>query len=212
MSLVPGDRPAQPDTEPDASAERVLTAAADLCTMAGLAGATVDGIARCAGVGEDVIHLRWDSLTDIVTAAVVRDLQPHVDDMAGRMRTIDVLDERIVEAFTSVFWFLDGHPMVGGALRADPAALAATAVPSVAPLIAIAAGVVVDSIRESLHRNGIGDLDGEVLTELVARLIQSLLLAPVGSPPLASRSESAGYARRCIVPMVFALVDAGGRP
>jgi TetR/AcrR family transcriptional repressor of uid operon len=204
MTAMPGEFPAREATAPSCVAERILTAAADLCTLVGVKHITIADIARRAEVDVDSVYEQWRSVGELVIAVVIRDLQQRIDVMAKLIRAQATLDDKIVEAFASMHWFLDSHPMVGGALRSDADIILATE-QSVSAVITIAARLLVESVGGAVRDDSGTALDIEPLEEVTTRLIQSLLLAPTLSQPMSTRADVARYARRCFVPLVHAM-------
>jgi AcrR family transcriptional regulator len=205
MSTVPGDFPVQGAITPACISERILSAAADLCTLVGMKNVAMSDIARRAELDIDAVYEQWPTLTDLTTAVVIRDLQDRIGEMTTAIGVHHRLDDKIAEGFVSMYWFLDSHPMVGGALRSDADVILPGEGMSVSAVITVASSLLVDSIREVL-RDGVGiSFDTEPLEEVTTRLIQSLLLAPGVSQPLGTRADVARYAQRCFVPLVHAM-------
>jgi AcrR family transcriptional regulator len=205
MSTVPGDFPVRGKTAPACISERILTAAADLCTLAGMKHVAMSDVARHAEVDIDIVYEQWPTLTDLATAVVIRDLQGRIGEMTTSMRARTGLDDKIVDGFVSMYWFLDSHPMVGGALRSDADIILPGEGMSVSTVIAVASSLLIDSVRQVLRDSADTAVDSEPLEEVTTRLLQSLLLAPGGSQPLGTRAEVARYAQRCFVPLVHAM-------
>lgn len=205
MSTMPGEFPPQTLEYREYVAERVLTAAAHECITAGIKHTTITDVARAADVPTEVIHQRWSTMGELLTAVVVRDLQARLDAMSATTGCSDGMDDHIADCFTTVVWFLDSHPLVGGAVRSDPDLIRPIAGVSVAPIVAAAVAAIVDHIAASALEHGARITDAEALTEVMTRLIQSLLLTRGESTPLITRNGVAGYARRCVVPVVYSL-------
>jgi AcrR family transcriptional regulator len=205
MTAMPGEFPAREAIAPSCLAERILTAAAEECTLVGVKHITIADIARRAEVDVDSVYEQWRSVGELVVAVVIRDLQQRIDAMAKLIRAQRTLDDKIVEAFASMHWFLDSHPMVGGALRSHADIILATEQTSVSAVITIASRLLVESVGGAVRDDSGMALDIEPLEEVTTRLIQSLLLAPTLSQPMSTRADVARYARRCFVPLVHAM-------
>jgi hypothetical protein len=140
---------------------------------------------------------------------VVRDLHAHLEAIRGATPCSVCVDDDIIESFATVVWFLDSHPLVGGAVRSDPDIIRPASGVSVSPIIAVAVAVIIDRIAASAFEHGPRLIDREALTEVMTRLIQSLLLTRGKSAPFNNRNDVVGYARRCIVPLVSAMTTPG---
>jgi AcrR family transcriptional regulator len=194
-------------------AERILAAASELCTLVGVKNATMGDIARYAAIDEALVRAQWETVTDIVSAVVIRDFHARLDVTEARVRSHDELESVIAEAFAAAYWFLDSHPIVGGAVRSDADTILPTAAVSITAVIASVAGWLVDTVSAAARRRAGLFADAESLIELTTRLIQSMLLAPNVSAPTDTRGAITDYARRCYVPLVFAMcLPNGGLP
>jgi AcrR family transcriptional regulator len=205
MSTVPGDFPVRGAITPACVSERILTAAADLCTLVGMKHVEMSDIARHAEIDLDVVYEQWPTLIDLTTAVVIRDLQDRIGEMTAAIRSHHDLDDKIIEGFVSMYWFLDSHPMVGGALRSDADIILPGDGMSVSAVITVASSLLVDSVRQVLRDDAGITFDTEPLKEVTTRLIQSLLLAPGVGQPLGTRADVTRYAQRCFVPLVHAM-------
>ncbi|WP_234834775.1 TetR/AcrR family transcriptional regulator [Mycolicibacterium stellerae] len=194
---------------PTCASERILAAASDLCTLVGVKHATISDIARHADVSEDAIYGQWGAVTDILSAVVIRDFRAGIDDTESRVHAHEQLEDMIAEAFASTFWFLDSHPIVGGAVRSDADTILPEAQVSIAAVITAVTRWLVDIIGMTAHRSAGLVIDAELLEEITTRLIQSMLLAPNLSGPSNTFVAIADYARRRFVPLVYAMCRPG---
>jgi AcrR family transcriptional regulator len=204
MSGAPGEMPSHPGGLREHLTERILDAAGHEFVTAGIKLTGVADIARRAGVSEQVILQRWPNVGELVAAVVVRDLHARLGAITATAQRQTHLDDRIAEAFAAVTWFLDGHPLVGGAVRSDADVILATVEVSVAPIVTAGVAVVVDCVAGLVLDESTRYVDAAALREVLTRLTQSLLLVRGPSTPLTSRDGIVRYARQCVVPLVHA--------
>jgi len=125
MTAMPGEFPAREAIAPSCLAERILTAAAEECTLVGVKHITIADIARRAEVDVDSVYEQWRSVGELVVAVVIRDLQQRIDAMAKLIRAQRTLDDKIVEAFASILtrcvWM--GRPLTSRVTSAPSTAL-----------------------------------------------------------------------------------------
>jgi AcrR family transcriptional regulator len=202
---MPSEFPAPDAIAPTCAAERILAATSDLCTLAGVKHTTMSDIARRAEVAEDVVCRQWASVTDIVSAVVIRDFHAGIEETEARIRSANRLEDLIAEAFASVYWFLDSHPIVGGAVRSDADTMLPTAPVSITTAIASLARWLVGAVGAAVQRALDQVVDADVLEEVTTRLLQSMLLIPSMSLPTKTFGDAALYARRRFVPLVYAM-------
>jgi AcrR family transcriptional regulator len=206
MNGAPGELPSQPAGVGEPIVERILSAAATEFVTGGIKSATFAGIAQLADVPETAVRRRWSTVEELLTAVVVRDLQSRLGGITTSLSAFDELDDQIAEGFASVLWFLDSHPLVGGALRSDADMILPNAAISLAPVVRLGVAVVGNSIAAVVSTGAGASVDTEVLTEVLTRLIQSLLLTRGTSDPWSCRDDAVRYARRSVVPFVFGLL------
>jgi AcrR family transcriptional regulator len=190
---------------PNCVSERVLAAASDLCTLVGVKHTTIADIARYAGIDETLVRDQWETVTDIVSAVVIRDFHAGIEDTESRVRSCEQIGDLIAEAFAAAYWFLDSHPIVGGAVRSDADTILPTAAVSIAVVITAVTRWLVDIVGNAAYRRTGLVADAEPLEEVTTRLIQSMLLAPNVSTPTDTFGAITDYARRRYVPLVYAM-------
>jgi AcrR family transcriptional regulator len=194
-----------PAVAPKCASERMLAAASDLCTLVGVKHTTITDIARYADVDEGTVLAQWASVTDIVGAVVIRDFHAGIDDIESRVRSREEPAEMIAEAFAAAYWFLDSHPIVGGAVRSDADTILPTAPVSIAAVIAAVTGWLVATVGGATRSHAGMLVDVEPLAEVTTRLIQSMLLAPNASVRTDTLGSITEYARRRYVPLAYAM-------
>ncbi len=207
MSASPGEmRPHPIDLRAQLS-EQILSAAAEELITAGIQNTTIADIASLAGLPDEVVYHLWPTIQELVTAVVLRDLGSRLTEVTSALQSCDQLDDQIAEAFAAVLWFLDSHPLVGGAVRSDAGMILPTAEISVSRIVGQGAAAITDHIGTVVTEHAGRSVDTDALTEILTRLIQSLLLTRGASmTPLHGRPDLVRYARRCVVPLVRAFV------
>lgn len=106
--------------------QAILSATLELLAEEGWSGLTIEGIARRAGVGKTTIYRRWDSLEEVLTAAVQGVVSEIVIPDAGSIRS-DLLElmHRAVEVYRGepgrmmpgLVSAMARHPAVAAAVR-----------------------------------------------------------------------------------------------
>jgi TetR/AcrR family transcriptional regulator, repressor for uid operon len=209
MTATPGEFGVPGALTPNCVAERILAAASDLCTLVGVKQTTITDIARYADIDDALVRSQWDTVTDIVTAVVIRDFQAGLDDTESRIRAHDQLRDLVAEAFAAAYWFLDSHPIVGGVVRSDADTLLPTAAVSITAVVTAVARWLVGIVAAAAHRRAGLSVDAERLEEVTTRLIQSMLLAPNVSAPTDTFGAIIKYAGLRYVPLVYAMCLPG---
>lgn len=206
MSVTPGEMPSQAAHLGVSLVDRILSAAAVELITSGIKNTTIAGVARTAAVPEAAIYQRWTSVEALVTAVVVRDLHRRLEELGAAVGCRGRLDDQLADTFASVLWFLDSHPLVGGAVRSNVEVILPVAEVSVAQIVAVGATAISNRIATIVADDSGRAVDSEALTEVLTRLIQSLLLTRGQSRRLATRQHVVDYARQCVVPLVGAFL------
>ncbi|MET0701072.1 MAG: TetR/AcrR family transcriptional regulator [Mycobacterium sp.] len=204
MSAGPGELPSQAAGLSALFSDKILSAAAEEFITAGIKQTTIADVARLAGLPEEVVQQRWSAVEELVTAIVVRDLDSRRRQFTTAVQSRPTLDDKIVEGFTSVVWFLDSHPLVGGAVRSDAEMILPLAEVSISPVVGLGVAIISECIGTAVFEGSGMSVDSDALTEVLTRLVQSLLLTRGPSSPLTSRKHLHDYARQCVVPFVRA--------
>ncbi|MET0475890.1 MAG: hypothetical protein ABW001_14755 [Mycobacterium sp.] len=212
MTATPSEFGLPGAVAPSCVSERILAAASDLCTLAGVKHTTIADIARYADVDESSVRAQWLSVTEIIGAVVIRDFYAGIEAIESAIHSRDRLGDTIAEAFAAAFWFLDSHPIVGGAVRSDADTILPMAAVSINAVIAAVSRWLVDTVGKAASRQAGLVADVESLEEVTTRLIQSMLLAPNISAPTDTLRAVADYARRRYVPLAFAMCRPGEGP
>lgn len=104
----------------DASAHRILDAAAELLAARGTRGVTVAEIARTASVSRPTVYRRWPDADAIVRAAQLRAITQIIDDLGAMPATRDEI-VRDVLRFSARF---RSHPIFARLLEREPESFA----------------------------------------------------------------------------------------
>lgn len=75
--------------DPDPTGERILEAALQTMLSFGIRRATVDEIARRAGVSHMTVYRRWSNKTDLVLAVLMREAQAMFSSVDAEIAALD---------------------------------------------------------------------------------------------------------------------------
>jgi len=189
--------------DPDPTGERILDAALQTMLSFGIRRATVDEIARRAGVSHMTVYRRWSNKTELVLAVLMREAQTMFSAIDREISALDSPEDKLVAGFTGIYWHVHTHPLMQRAVETDPE--------SVLPIMTTGAGPALDMATTYLAGHvsrSAGDLvdDSYGVAEVFVRLTHSLILAPSPRRELATREDAEQYARRYILPIARALV------
>lgn len=186
---------------PDPTGAKILDAAARVLTDFGFKRATVELVAKYAGVSHMTVYRRWSSKNELLRTAALRELSNILDNAFSGAGVSESFREQVLDAFADTVWSVYHHPLMRRELDTDRDALL--------PLMSPGSGAVMESvlpqISERLQRlaaeSDIVVNDPDALADVFVRLAHSLLLLERTDRPLSTRSDIADYAQRALGPL-----------
>ncbi|MCX6471333.1 MAG: TetR/AcrR family transcriptional regulator [Corynebacteriales bacterium] len=186
----------------DTTDDRILDAALAVLGRRSTREATVEEIAREAGVGRATVFRRFDSRDHVFEAALVRFVGQVVGSMVDRFAVVTDPVEQVVEGF-AICLALDDDPLLADRARRGEL-LAALSGGDPSPL-RLAWSAVAANLRRA-HRAGsitVGDPDEQA--DALVHLGLSYLVAPGLAVDLTDPTAVRAFARRTVAPIVGAI-------
>lgn len=192
-----------PAQDLDPTGAKILDGAVRVLGDFGFKRATVELVAKYAGVSHMTIYRRWPSKSDLLQAALIGEFVRLLDTAFEQARTAGPLfAERTLSAFTDIIWAVQNHPVVlreldiesgEPTLTGASSALMETSLPLVTERLAALSGA--------------GDAPAglDALADVFVRLAHSLVIVKRPDLPLTSRAEIDTYARESFGPYFQAL-------
>lgn len=197
--------------ELDPTGAKILDGATRVLRDFGVKRATVELVAKYAGVSHMTIYRRWPSKGDLLRTAVVGEfteiLDQAFDQAGGRGGSFS---ERSLIAFTDIVWTLRNHPLVIREMDSDSG--------EQLPVLSSTSGSIMDVslplIAERLTRldSAHDTPDAASLADVFVRLAHSMVVVSRPGQPLTTREQVADYARECFGPYLQTLSSASSRP
>jgi AcrR family transcriptional regulator len=193
----------------DPTTERILDAAAEQFVLFGIRRCSVDDIAHRANLGRMTVYRRFARKEDLVEAAIMRDVRRGVAEIEASIARLGSLEERALGGFVAMLRVVRDHPLLTRLLETEPETVLPYLTVEGGPVIAFGRAHIATQIEMAIAEGATPVMDTEALAELLARLVHSIVLTPVGGLPLTDDSDAREFARRCIAPL---LVAAPQRP
>ncbi|MUM15516.1 TetR/AcrR family transcriptional regulator [Mycobacterium sp. CBMA271] len=189
--------------DPDPTGDRILEAALQTMISFGIRRATVEEIARRAGVSHMTVYRRWPNKNELLVAVWLREAQTVFAAVDREVAALTSPEDKLVAGFTGIYWYVHTHPLMRQTVEMDPE--------SVLPVLTSGAGPGLDMATTYLAGHvsrSAGDIvdDPYGVAEIFVRLTHSLLLAPSARHALETKEDAEQYARRYILPIARALV------
>ncbi len=193
----------------DPTGEKILDGATRVLRDYGFKRATVELVAKYAGVSHMTIYRRWPSKNGLLQTAIISELTSLLDAAFAHAEEQGTsFAERSLWAFTEIVWRLQGEPLVVRELNAE----SGDQLPMSSSTSSAVMEVTVPLIGERLERLAATTEDSttspDSAADVFVRLAYSLLTVKRPGKPLTSRAELAEYARECFGPYVQAHVQA----
>ncbi len=191
---------ATPD-EGDQTRTRLLDAAYEQFCRLGIAGSSMEEVARLAGTARITIYRKFDNKDALVEAVMLLEFRRYVSafhDQIGRATTVQ---ERVVAAFTTSLQQIGRNPLITRLMQTEPAM-----VPSL-----VGGRRTMSEVRHFVavqiaHEQQTGEIPAAVSTdlaaEMVVRLCASILTAPSDLIDLDDTASLENLAREFVLPLV----------
>lgn len=196
-----------PGHELDPSGVRILDGAVRVLGDVGVKRATVELVAKYAGVSHMTIYRRWPSKNDLLTTAVIGELTTLLDTAFGQAcQSCAEFADRSLSAFTDTVWAVQNHPIAIRELNSETGEYSALLSSSSTAVMDVTVPLVAERLQQLDDTDaGLAHLDA--VADTFVRLAYSLVTVKRTSQPLASRTEVAAYASESFGPYLQGLPD-----
>ena len=188
----------------DETSARILDAALRRFAADGVRGTTMDDIAREARIGRATVYRRFSGRDEIVRAVLLREMARFIGEVDAAVQRIDDPLERFVEGFVATLREARDHPLLRRLLEVEPDQLLPALTLEGTPALTLARAYLAQEFRRSQADGHIhGDVDVDLVAEMLVRLCQSLLLTPGGMIELDDDAGLQHLARAYLAPALF---------
>jgi AcrR family transcriptional regulator len=189
--------------EEDEVTTRLLDAAYEQFRRMGIKRSTMADVARLAGVSRITVYRRFASKEALVEQVVRREFRRYFDQFGIDIQDAGTVADRVVLGFVSSLRAIRGNPLIGGLMEIEPDAV----VPSMTSdggrtLAAVRQFVAGRLRREQQAGNVSGEVDVDVVAEMMVRVSTSFLVIPSGVIDVDDEEQMRAVARQFLVPML----------
>lgn len=186
----------------DSTAKRIIDSATTCFAENGLASTTLNEVAAKAGVGVATVHRRFGTKANLARYVVLIETER----VLGRLRQIDETATNPQDWLVSGFVvFADESArskMLVSTLRNSSEVSDFTGLLTTDSLMVAARGLFMSGLIRWEKSGHIEGVDLEIVSEIIARLIISLITNPLGAIPIADVEQLTDFARRYLVPLL----------
>jgi AcrR family transcriptional regulator len=201
----------EPGIELDFTGAKILDAALQVLIDFGFKRATVELVAKVAGVAHTTVYRRWPTKNALLRTAAIREVQVVFN---AALSTVDEgasFEEQVLSVFTDVVWSVHTHPLTARELKTEPEAVLPLLTTGSSAVLSASLDYVAQRLLEIAGASGVTLDDPESLADILIRLAHSLVLVPNPGRPLRKKADVSNYARRYLGPLTRSAVDTGVR-
>ena len=186
----------------DATVDRVAAAALEVFAEFGIRRATIDDVARRAGVSKMTVFRRFESKQGLVQVVIAREIRRAMTELDQVWQREQTLEQRLVLGLSFAVNFVRGHPLFDRLLRSEPEMLLPLVTVDGAPALALYRDLIGQRLRAEVRAGRASPADVDQAAEVIARLAMSLLLTREGTITLDDDTTIVALVRHALLPML----------
>jgi TetR/AcrR family transcriptional regulator, repressor for uid operon len=187
----------------DETSTRILDAAYELFCHIGIQRSTMEDVARRAGVSRITVYRRFATKSALVDQLVRREIRRYFDQFRIDIERAETAADRVVLGFVSSLRAFRHNPLIGGLMAADPDALLPSTIGDGGRTLASVREFVAGQLRREQDAGNVsGEVDVDIVAELMVRVCSSFLVIPSHIIDLDDDEQLGHLARQFLVPML----------
>ncbi|MQY21822.1 TetR/AcrR family transcriptional regulator [Nocardia macrotermitis] len=182
--------------------ERILDVALDRMLCTGIREASIEEVARCAGLAEPDVLARFPTPEDLVDAVLSREVRRMLAELTAVSVTTEGIDAQIESVSLHILASIRSHPLVTRLLEVTPSESLGYYTVRGGQLVSLGSRYIV-AILEHAQAAGLVDrYDPQPTAEMLARLAHSLLFVPEGETDFRDTDRVHAFVLDTIVPLI----------
>ncbi|MCQ8833938.1 TetR/AcrR family transcriptional regulator [Streptomyces malaysiensis] len=182
---------------------RLLDAAYKQFCRMGIKRSTMMDVARLAGVSRITVYRRFASKDVLVEHVVRREFRRYFDQFIIDIQEAETVADRVVLGFVSSLRAIRHNPLIGGLMATEPDAVVPSMTGDEGRTLAAVRQFVAQRLRQEQHAGNIaGDLDVDLVAEMMVRVTASFLVIPSHLIDIDDDERMRAVARQFLVPML----------
>lgn len=186
----------------DATVDRVAAAAFEMFAEYGIRRATIDDVARRAGVSKMTVFRRFQSKQGLVGVVIAREIRRGMAELDRVWEREQTLEQRVVLGFSFAVNFVRGHALFDRLLRSEPELLLPLLTIDGTAALALYRELIGQRLRTEVRAGRAAPADVDQAAEVLARLAISLLLTREGAITLDDDETIVALVRNVLLPML----------
>jgi len=199
--------------KPDPTGAKILEGALRVLGDFGFKRATVELVAKSAGVSHMTIYRRWPSKNDLLKAVIIGEFTTLLDaafDDAVEQNTS--FADQSLRAFTDVVWAVQSHPVAQRELNSESSDQLPILSSTSSSIMEASVPLVAERLQRLDSPTADAPTDLDPVADVFVRLAYSLVVVKRPSRPLTTRAEVAEYADECFGPYLRGVAEPTGPP
>ncbi|MBD0023847.1 TetR family transcriptional regulator [Gordonia pseudamarae] len=201
-ALTGAGAPPEASAVGDPTQIKLLDAAREVFCRVGMQRASMEEVARLAGVSRVTLYRKFATKNALAEAVVTREFRHYFRIFREEVTAAPTAADRVVFAFVSSLRTVRGNPLIASLLVTEPQQLIGAA-DVAARMVASVARFVAQQLRSEQAAGNVPDtIDVDVTAEMMVRISMSFLTIPSLTINTDDDGQLADIARRYIVPML----------
>ncbi|GAA1532724.1 TetR/AcrR family transcriptional regulator [Dactylosporangium maewongense] len=187
----------------DEARGRILDAAYEQFCRMGIQRSTMEDVARRARVSRITVYRRFATKDLLVEHVVRREFRRYFEVFLTDIQQAETVADRVVFGFVSSLRAIRRNPLIGGLMAAEPDLLMPSMLGDGGQTLATVRQFVAGQLRQEQRAGNLpGDLDADLVAEMMVRVSASFLAIPSKVVDLDDEEQLAAVARQFLVPML----------
>ncbi|MEE2729587.1 MAG: TetR/AcrR family transcriptional regulator [Pseudomonadota bacterium] len=164
----------------DSTNQRILDSARSLYIEYGLRRTTMEDVAKRAGMGRATLYRRFSEKDQLFKAVIFRELQRHLVIIENAIKETSSALDALLEAFVQFGGLVNGNEVLQRLLKTEPDHVLPYLTTDFEVIMSFSRQYLANQIVRAQKIGHIREGDANMMSEMLLRLTQSLMLSPRG--------------------------------
>lgn len=190
------------NNEEDEVRQRILDTALQLFTDYGLRRTTMEDVASRCGIGRATLYRRFRDKDQLFQAVIFREMQRHLAIIDASVRSQPTPLDGLIEAFVKAAHLSYKHPLLSRLLDSEPETVLPYLTRHMGLSMEFASRFLTLHIQTAQKKGQLTSRPAAMMSEMVLRLVQSLVLSPSTSLDPGNEESLRQFADVCLRPVL----------
>ena len=186
----------------DETRQRILDAALALFVDYGLRRTTMEDVATKCGIGRATLYRRFKEKDQLFQAVILREVQRNLVLIEQAIASMDNPLDGLLEAFVKAVSLSHRHPLMSRLLSSEPENVLPYLTTQLGAPMAFANHYLSAQIERAQKRKKLAKRPAKLLSEMILRLVHSLVLSPQGVLDPANEDGLRRFAQQFLRPLL----------